>query len=148
MFWIGFTDEPLIEAEAGELGRVGLLVLGNQEERFVVHLSAWSEHQYVEHWARSLNRAIAAGTSALITDMQTPSQSSHLVWWPVWRINDELVFHNQLLFFAQHEISGPEVDIDRLYRLIGELTPYNRGGTPVSEWRVSVSDVQKFLAGA
>ena len=147
MFSIGFTDEPLIEAEAGEVGRVGLLVLGNQEERFVAHLSVWSEHQYVEHWTRALTRAIAGDAAALITDMQTPDQSSHLVWWPVWRINDDLVFHNQLLFFAQHEIGGSDIDIDRLYRLIGALTFQSSEGTPLSAWRVSVSDAEKFLAG-
>jgi len=37
MFSIRITDEPLIEIEQGEKGRVGVLVLGNHEERFVAH---------------------------------------------------------------------------------------------------------------
>jgi hypothetical protein len=86
MFWVGFTDEPLIKLEPTEAdGRVGLLVLGSHEERFPVHFSVWSEQQYVGHWKRALVHALDGKPSALITDMATPAQSSHLIWWPMWK---------------------------------------------------------------
>jgi hypothetical protein len=145
MFWIGFTDEPLLDAELGEVGQVGLLKLGTHEERFVAHLEEWQRDEYAEHWRVALVRALKGVPSALVTDMWTPVQSSHLVWWPLWRIGGDLVFHNQLLFFHMHGINGPHVDIEKLFPLIGEHLSRNDEGTPLSEWRVPVADVQTFL---
>ena len=146
MFWIGFTEEVLPKVEPQEEGRVGLLMLGKHEERFVAHFWTWSEQQYLNHWEGALARALKGKSSALVTDMRTPTQSSHLVWWPFWRINGELVFHNQLLFFEQHKIQGPHIEIDYLCQFVGEREPYNDNGIPISEWIVPVSDVEEFLA--
>src|SRR5947209_2913967 len=115
MFSIGFIDEAFEEAERGEAGRVGLLVLGEHEERFIAHTLNWSEKEYAHHWTVALKRALETGRSALITDLLTPTQSSHLVWWPVWKINNELVFHNQLLFFEQQKLKGPGFEVEELY---------------------------------
>jgi hypothetical protein len=146
MFWIGFTDESLARMEPGGEGRVGLLVLGNFTERFVVHFWTWSEQQYVHHWKDALIRGLDGKPSALITDMRTPSQSNHLVWWPLWRIGDEVLFHNQLLFFEQHKVQGSHIDVERLYDLVGERVSRNSEGVPLSEWIISVSEVEAFLA--
>jgi hypothetical protein len=73
MFSIGFIDEPFEEAEPGEKGRVGLLVLGEHEERFIAHTLNWSEREYVHHWTVFLKRALEIGRSALITDLLTPT---------------------------------------------------------------------------
>jgi len=145
MVRIEFTDEPLIKAEPGESGRVGLLVLGQHEERFVAHTQTWSEAQYVQHWHHALNRVLDGKRSALITDMRNPAESSHLVWWPMWKNDHQVVFHNQLLFFETHGVQGTRVDVDRLYGVIGERQSRNAEGTPVSEWIIPVLDVQKFL---
>ncbi len=145
MFSIGFTDDPLMQAELAEDERVGLLVLGDHRERFVVHMRPWFERQYVVHWHFALIRALKGKPSALITDMQTPVRSSHLAWWPMWRINSEIVFHNQLLFFAKHRVEGSRVAVKHLYEFIGNRLSHNNEGTPVSEWTVPVSDVEIFL---
>jgi CdiI N-terminal domain len=148
MFWVGFTDEPLIKLEPTETdGRIGLLVLGRHEERFPVQLSVWCEQQYVGHWRSALVRALDGQPSALITDMATPAQSSHLIWWPMWRIKSEVVFHNQLLFFKQHGIEESPIDSEHLYGVIGRRMSHNDEGIALSEWSVSVSDVETFLAG-
>ena len=145
MFSIGFTDEPLVDPEPGEEGLVGLLVLGEHKERFVSHLWTWSKEQYVDHWKRALNRVLGGSPAALITDMRTPVQSSHLIWWPMWRINAEIVLHNQLLFFAQHDVAGADLNLDTLYRLIGRRSSHNSEGAPISEWSIAVSEVEIFL---
>ncbi|MGO8788436.1 MAG: hypothetical protein ACLQVL_13795 [Terriglobia bacterium] len=106
----------------------------------------WSGQQYVNQWKGALLRALEGKPSALITDMRTPSQSSHLVWWPMWKINCEIVFHNQLLFFGQHKVEGSHIDIELLYGFIGKRLSHNNEGTPLSEWTVPVSDVEIFLA--
>lgn len=148
MFSIGFTDDPLMQAELEGDERVGLLVLGHHKERFVVHMRPWFKRQYVVHWRSALIRALKGEPSALVTDMQTPVQSSHLVWWPMWRIKSEIVFHNQLLFFAKHRVEGSHIDVKRLYEFIGNRLRHNDEGTPVSEWTVPVSDVKTFIDSA
>jgi hypothetical protein len=97
MFRIEFADERLIKISPGEKGRVGLLVLGQHNERFVAHTQTWSEEQYAEHWLLALDRVLGGKPSALITDMTTPVESSHLVWWPMWKIHNEVVFPQTLL---------------------------------------------------
>lgn len=133
MFWIGLLDEPLRDAEPNENGRVGLLRLGDFEERFVSHLWTWSERDYVSHWRQALQRSLAGKPAALITDMKTPEQSSHLVWWPMWRVAEELVFHNQLLFFADYGLKAAQFDAERIFRLIGDRRRRNRDGQPISD---------------
>jgi CdiI N-terminal domain len=145
MFRIGFTSEPLAKMDPNEDGCVGLLVLGEHEERFATHFGTWSEQQYVNQWRSALNRALDGKPAALITDMQTPAQSSHLVWWPMWRINEGVVFHNQLFFFAKHKVQGTRVDLELLYGFIRERRSRNDKGTPLSEWTVPVSDIEKFV---
>ena len=146
MFWIGFTDEPLIKLEPHEdEGKVGLLVLGQDRERFVVHTRIWSELEYLDHWRAALIRALDGKEAALITDMRTPTESSHLIWWPMWRVNNEVVIHNQLLSFEEHKIQETHIDVGRLHRFIGEYHSHDKEGTPLSEWTVSVSEVEVFL---
>ncbi len=144
MFWIGFTTEKP-PYELPEEVRTGLLMLGEHEETFVAHTDTWSEERYIEHWKLALGRVLDGRSSALVTDMRTPAQSSHLVWWPVWKADNKLVFHNQLLFFAKHNVEGEKIDIERLYELVGTHSSLNGEGLPVSEWQVAVEDVEKFL---
>jgi len=144
MFSIGFINDHLIEVDLVE-ECVGLIALGSCEERFIAHMLNWSEQEYSHHWKRALVRALASEPSALVTDMLAPTQSSHLVWWPMWRIHKEVVFHNQLLFFGKHKIEGPLIDPEQIYGLIGNYAARNDEGTPLSEWRVPVRDVETFL---
>lgn len=148
MFQIEFTDERLIMIRPGEKGRVGLLVLGQHKERFVAHTQTWSEEQYAEHWLLALDRVLHGEPAALITDMATPVESSHLVWWPMWKIESEIIFHNQLLFFEQHRVQGVQLNVTSLYNLIGERLSQNSEGVALSEWAVPIADVKKFLRSA
>lgn len=146
MFWIGFTQNQPLELGPKERGCTGLIVLGTHEEHFVAHTWEWSQEDYLNQWRDGLSRALDGKHSALITDMKTPIQSSHLVWWPLWRVDHHIVFQNQLLFFAKHQLTGPRIEVELLYRLIGEHTSFNADGVPVSEWQIPVSDVERFLA--
>jgi contact-dependent growth inhibition (CDI) system CdiI-like immunity protein len=57
------------------------------------------------------------------------------------------VFHNQLFFFEEHGIEGSQIDVERLYGVVGERSSHNDDGKAISEWIVPVSDVETFLAG-
>lgn len=138
-----------------------MLVLGDYKERFVVHMDIWSKGDCVFQWKRGLNRVLSGERSALITDMHTPITSNHLVWWPMWKLGNEVVFHNQLLFFEKHEklwcerlkrhkrnkhrIGLSPVDVDSLYKFVGEYESTSHDGRPLSEWRVPVQEIRNFL---
>jgi hypothetical protein len=159
VFSIGFTDEPLTRVDPKEKGRVGLLVLGDHKERFVVHMAIWSKGDYVFQWKRALKRVLSGEQSALITDMHTPNTSNHLIWWPMWKLGGDVLFHNQLLFFKKHEIrwsKNPErhgrygvrpspVDVDGLYKFVGHRETLSDDGRPLSEWKVAVGEIRDFL---
>jgi hypothetical protein len=159
VFWIGFSDEPLVKMDPREKGKVGLLVLGDHKERFVVHLDTWTKGNYVDQWKRALKRVLNGEESALITDMHTPATSNHLVWWPMWKLGSEIVFHNQLLFFKKYKIFQDEIpqrqkrhtkvlstaNVEPLYKLIGQREYLSEDGMPLSEWRVPVNEIREFL---
>jgi hypothetical protein len=145
LFLIRFTDEPVPNVEPGEKARVGLLRLGSYEERFVSHFSVWTEPGYRDHWRDALVRALDKKPSALITDMWLPWQSSFITWWPMWLVGQKLVLQNHLFFFEQHGISDQHVNIEDLFKLIG-LRRTHDDDVPLSEWNVSVAEVQRFLA--
>jgi len=107
-----------------------------------------SEHEYASQWEGALIRALHKEPSALITDMLTPIESSHLIWWPMWRIDCEIIFQNHLFFFAQHQVEGSHIDIEFLYGFIGKRDSFDDDGRPISEWTVPVSDVEIFLASS
>jgi hypothetical protein len=146
MFSIRFTDEPLFDPEPGEIGRVGLLQFGFAEERFVSHLWNWAEQDYSAHWKRALSRTLEGKPSALITDMRTPSQSSHLVWWPIWRVQANLVFHHQLFFFSQHAVESLSGDVETLFDFVGDRRTHDSENNQISEWIVPASAVELFLS--
>jgi hypothetical protein len=85
MFWIGFTNEPLLDSEPEEEGRTGLLNLGSHEERFVAHMWTWSRQQYVDHWNHALARAMDGGPAALVighaSGIEPPGLVAHVEGW-------------------------------------------------------------------
>ena len=145
---IKFIGEPFVEADPGEKGRLGLLRLNEHEERFVAHTSAWSEMDYTEHWITALFRALEGKPSALITDMLLPSQSSHLVWWPMWKTGEELIFQNQLFFFNHHGVKGAILNVEHLFELLGEHQSYDEENNRLSEWHIPIYEVNEFIKKA
>jgi hypothetical protein len=63
----------------------------------------------------------------------------------MWKIGNEIVVHNQLLFFAAHGIEGSRIEVEDLYQFVGKHSSHNSDGIPLSEWRVTVEEVEEFL---
>ncbi|MGE5324071.1 MAG: hypothetical protein ACM3SW_14475, partial [Actinomycetota bacterium] len=122
----------------------GLLRLGPYEERFVSHLVNWSRREYEARWRSALKRVLDHQPAALITDMWLPTQNSHLLWWPMWLVDSNVIFHNQLLFFEQHGVTE-ELNVLALYDLIGPRLSQDDEGTPISEWSVPAVEIKSFL---
>lgn len=142
MFWIGFTDEKLGDASLPAI--VGRLKLSYYEESFISHLLTWDEEAYYLHWHRALTRVLSGKPAALVTDMRPPDESQFLVWWPMWRIEENIVFHNQIFLYKEHGISR-RLDILDLYEYIGSRRQTDLNGREISEWVIPILEIEQFL---
>src|SRR5690348_7680794 len=141
MFKISFLSSSQDAVIAGENTLTGLLQLGSYQENFISHLVNWSREQYVTEWRNALKRLLDHQPAALITDMWLPTQNSHLVWWPMWLVDSDVIFHNQLFFFNQHDIRE-ELHAGALYDFIGPRLSQDDEGTPLSEWSVPAIEIR------
>jgi hypothetical protein len=63
-------------------------------------------------------------------------------WWTMWLEGPAVIVHEQILV--------PEALIEPLdptdpYRQIGERQTHSEDGHPISEWRLTVSDIREFV---
>ena len=143
MFYIGFKSGPRVDEE-GWRHALGGLELGSESDSFAADLSVWSPREYEAQWRQGVAR-LAAGeqSSALITSYAGPEATFHSMW-PMWRVGDEVVFHEHLV--PGEAITAPDI-IGGFYRAVGERGSDSADG-PVSEWIVPFSDVLTFLANS
>jgi len=101
-------------------------------ESFDSDQSYWSQQQYMEQWKSASARLKEGKPSLFITSVTEPEKSNFIRTWICYPIDDELVFHERILFLDELEtpfnIENPHLSID----------PYNsvsEDGGPISEWR-------------
>jgi len=125
---------------------IGMLVLGDHQERFRSSLSDWSKMQYVSQWESALNLILTNVDSkaALITTYGNPRFSTHLEWWPMYRSGDSVYVQNHLLFYE--DLPAP-FDVSVPFRSLKEREIFNEEGRCISEWKVGLSAVRSFIRG-
>jgi len=64
-----------------------------------------------------------------------------LFWWPLYRINDQVFVQNHILFFDQLDVP---FDPTNPYESVRPRTTIE-DGQEVSEWRVTIEDLQSFV---
>jgi len=96
MFYIGFKSGPRMDAD-GWRHAIGGIELGAESDSFAADLGTWSPQDYEAQWREAIAR-LAAGqpSSALVTSYCGPRAGYHSMW-PMWRIKDQVVFHEQLV---------------------------------------------------
>jgi hypothetical protein len=143
MFNLQFVSEQTRSSERNEVVIRGQITLGEFSEAFEASLSYWLPSDYEQHWLEAARR-IADGhaESAIITNMYDPSNSAFIVWWPMWRINQTIYVHNQLLFLDRlSSVLSPSDP----YMHIGERYVQNEEGEKISEWQIGMEDIQNFI---
>jgi hypothetical protein len=125
---------------------VGEIVLGEFRELFISSLSFWTKAQYEDQWITGLNRLVQnVSPSALITTMYDPTVANFIFWWPMYRQDDKVLVHNQMLLLMHHrELLNP----DNPYTFIYEYESVDEEGQKVSEWEISIEDISTFLRQA
>jgi hypothetical protein len=140
-FNVEFTEPPskVIEPNLA----YGRIQIGSFSELFLASLVFWTKVDYERHWLRSIQRIIdGQSKSCLITSNVNPKDADYIFWWPCYRIEDNVVFHNQILFFDQLE---EPFDLENPYKSVSERETLSEDGEPISEWSIPVSCLLQFL---
>jgi hypothetical protein len=142
-FSIEFPPCSTEEFWEDQRARTGRITLGDFTEDFMALLDYWLPANYEFQWQDAVHK-IVGGTpvGALITDMHDLSKAHHLVSWPMYREGDQVFIQNRLLFL--NELGRPNT-IEGLIERIGERQTKNEDGQRISEWSVSISDLESFL---
>jgi hypothetical protein len=143
MFNLKFISAPYWSDDRNQHVLRGCITLGDFAEEFESSLSYWRQADYEQQWREAAKRIESReARSAFIVDMYNPSQTPFIMWWPIWR-NDKIIFvQNQLLLFDQLVVAFNEANP---YIHIGERTTENEEGQRISQWQVSLSDIEDFI---
>jgi len=143
VFAINFTGKDL-EVE-GDKVAIGTIKIGEFTEIFHASLSYWDRKTYLKQWREALNRVLAGqAESALVTSMYDPGAANFIVWWLLYRVNDEIRVQNQILFM---DALGEGFDEQDMYRFVPSRETHTDENEPVSEWVIERRDIEAFLLG-
>ena len=140
MFDIAFTAAEPEPQDGDWFGLEGRVVLGRHAESFLAPMWPWARADYERQWGDAAARLLAGvESSAFFT-------SAFRFWWAAWRVDDELVLHEEFLTPECLAALGARPDLRRApYELLGPLETHTQDGERISEWRVSVADVAAFM---
>ncbi|HEV8482165.1 MAG TPA: hypothetical protein VGV87_01295 [Blastocatellia bacterium] len=142
MFNLKSTSEPYWSAERDERVLRGRITLGDFSEEFESSLSYWAQADYEHQWLEAAGRIKAGQTkSAFIVDMYDPSKTPFIMRWPIWRRDKTILVQNRLLLFKNLTVAFKATNP---YIHIGERATKNDDGEAISEWQVSLKDIQDF----
>lgn len=140
-FSIELPEEPTSDVESG---RLGVITIGSYVERFVAATDYWDAPSYRRHWQEAVTRIVQGSvTSSLITSMSEPALANFIFWWPMYRVGHTVHFQNQILLL--NELETP-FDPNDLFRFVPERMIINRDGEKISEWSISIADLESFLS--
>jgi hypothetical protein len=139
-FSITFSDPPdsiVLDADMFSYGRLNL---GEYSESFVASLSLWSKSDYEAHWHRSIKDILSGQTRRmLVTSIDRPETAEAYFYWPMWRVNDEVIFQER--FVLPSDLEEEFDPVTPPISLIGEYEI-----TSFSEWRLPIADLETFVS--
>lgn len=127
----------------GEQCLVGRITLGQFSEDIFLPLTYWSKSDYLMQWEAAL-RCISEGAtkSALLVSMYDPGDLNFVFAWPLYRIDQSVHVRNCIIFADElKEAFNP----DNVSDYVHDREQLSEDGERISEWTVTVSDIQEFL---
>ena len=79
--------------------------------------------------------------AALIVQYYQPPNGSNLEWWPMYREGETVYFQNQILMYSS--LPEPFLTHDP-FASLDERETVDSGGQAISEWSVSLAEIQRF----
>ena len=141
MFAIEFIGNPQIEF--GELAARGRIGLGEFSEEFVAPLVFWTVDDYRRQWNEAAERILdGSGQSCFVAAMRESPLDGAIFLWLAYKDGEAVYIQHKLLL---PELVKGDFDMLNLYAQVGERRTLSEEGEPISEWRVSVEDIARFL---
>jgi hypothetical protein len=140
-FSIAFTGESASDDAAMAVGEIRL---GEHRESFHAEIGFWTVQDYQDHWRAALRRLLSgAAVSCLVTSLSDPHRATFLTTWPLYRDHEEVHVQNRLVFLdellpAPFAPAAPWESVD-------PRTTVDEKGRPVSEWHITLTDIEIFL---
>ena len=132
------------ETEDEQRLTTGAILLDGMHELFQSSLREWTADYYRMHWRYALERVHGGRDAALITSYASPENSSYLIWWPMYCVDERIEVQNQLLFYDQLESPF------ELYEYWESLPArdVSEDGEPISRWTLSRAEINAFFHSA
>jgi hypothetical protein len=141
MFDIAFLEnEPTYTDEDGWSGLWGRIVLGEFSERFISPVGWWGPGEYERQWIEGANRLLGGATESAFVEQ------AGRVWWTAWREGESVVVQQRLLITDASMSRAWSARADDLpYELVGKRETHSDGGRPLSQWLLTLADLQAFV---
>ncbi|MGC1482994.1 MAG: hypothetical protein WA789_04300 [Candidatus Acidiferrum sp.] len=121
---------------------IGVLVLGEAKEYFGSSLHRWTKQEYETQWRRAIKTFLdGSDSTALITEYVGPQASTHLEWWPIYVMGNAVFIQNHFLFYDQ--LTAP-FSVENAFSFLRERRVTNEEGEKISEWAVTLPEVEEF----
>jgi len=120
----------------------GLLTLGATKETFLSSLYEWTRKDYERQWRQAIAAILfQKSKAALITSYGSPDNATHLEWRPMYVVGGTVYFQHHLLFYDQ--LPKP-FSIENAFRFLRDRQTTNEEGKRISEWEVSLAELEDF----
>ena len=148
MFSISFCecepDYPYVDLSIA--AQEGLLVLGNTLEGFSSNLGTWDQATYEEHWLSQLSLLVTGHRKvALVVSFTPPQVSDNLELWALYLEGEKVYLQNHLPWYSN---LPPDFQVSLINDYLPEREVLTDEGRHISEWEISVRDIQLFLRRA
>lgn len=142
MFDLRFMPEENFSKRRNEKVALGKICFGNFNEYFEASLSFWKAENYRQQWIEAAKKIFEFDRTAFITNLSNPETANFIVWWIAWKSGETIFIQNHLLFL--NKLSEP-FDLKNPYKFINSREIETEEGEKISEWKISLSDIIKFL---
>jgi hypothetical protein len=120
----------------------GEIVLDDFIERFESPFNFWKAADYERQWVEGVTRILQGElTSVLVTLMVQPEIANFIMWWPMYRDGNMVVFHNHLLMMKR--LKQP-FEITNLYSFIPHRFDSVDEEYIISEWTIEIDKLKSF----
>jgi len=142
MFILELTNE--VDISYGEEVLIGSIHINSFSETFRSPVSYWKRNEYLSQWYSGLNEIISGKKkSAIVTSMYDPTSTNFIVIWPLYLVGKDVFIQNRILFIEDLKEPFNEASLSSY---IDDRETINEDGEVISEWKVSISDINRALA--
>ena len=141
MFLIEFITGRQVEFD--EPAQRGRITLGDFSEEFISPLTFWTAEAYHQQWIEAAKRLVAGyGRACFVTAMRESLIDEPVFLWSAYRSGDAIYLQHRLLL---GEMVKGTFDPLHPCEQVGERITIPEDGEQISEWQVSIGDIEHFL---